>query len=210
MIRFLQTDNRIVKALIVVVIGAASVTMVLYLIPGLSGMGASSPDTYAVVYPHWYSRIFSSGDTISQAHVEAGHREPAAAARSAVRQQSHDRADLRAAGGPATGAAAGDARRRRTSWASTPPTTTCASICAPAPRARFSTPTASYIGDDAYRQLIDDRLHESVTDFERRDQGRDHDPAAAGFYHRRGHGERSGGPRDLSQSRTSRSSSTTR
>ena len=35
MIRFLQTDNRMVKALIVVVIGAASVTMVLYLIPGL-------------------------------------------------------------------------------------------------------------------------------------------------------------------------------
>ena len=37
MIRFLQTDNRMVKALIVVVIGAASVTMVLYLIPGLGG-----------------------------------------------------------------------------------------------------------------------------------------------------------------------------
>ena len=62
MIRFLQTDNRMVKALIVVIIGAASVTMVLYLIPGLSGMGSSSPDTYAVVYPHWYSRILSSGD----------------------------------------------------------------------------------------------------------------------------------------------------
>ncbi|MGD1108019.1 MAG: SurA N-terminal domain-containing protein, partial [Terracidiphilus sp.] len=71
MIRFLQTDNRMVKALIVVVIGAASVTMVLYLIPGLGGVGSSSPDTYAVVYPHWYSRILSSGDSISQARVEA-------------------------------------------------------------------------------------------------------------------------------------------
>ena len=70
MIRFLQTESRMVKALIVVVIGAASVTMVVYLIPGLSGMGSSSPDTYAVVYPHWYSRIFSSGDTITQARVE--------------------------------------------------------------------------------------------------------------------------------------------
>ena len=59
-----------VKALIVVVIGAASVTMVLYLIPGLSGMGSTSPDTYAVVFPHWYSRILSSGDTIPQARVE--------------------------------------------------------------------------------------------------------------------------------------------
>ena len=70
MIRFLQSDNRMVKALIVVVIGAASVTMVVYLIPGLTGVGASSPDTYAVVYPHWYSRILSSGDTISQTRVQ--------------------------------------------------------------------------------------------------------------------------------------------
>ena len=44
--------------------------MVLYLIPGLSSGGASSPDTYAIVYPHWYSRILSSGDTVSQTHVE--------------------------------------------------------------------------------------------------------------------------------------------
>ena len=70
MIRFLQTDNRMVKALIVVIIGAASITMVLYLIPGLGGMGSSPADTYAVVYPHWYSRLLSSGDSITQAHVE--------------------------------------------------------------------------------------------------------------------------------------------
>lgn len=70
MIRFLQTDNRLTKALLVVVIGAASVSMVVYLIPGLTGMGSASPDTYAVVYPHWYSRLFSSGDTVSQSRVE--------------------------------------------------------------------------------------------------------------------------------------------
>jgi peptidyl-prolyl cis-trans isomerase D len=70
MIRFLQTDNRITKALLVVIIGAASVSMVVYLIPGLTGGGASAPDTYAVVYPHWYSRFLSSGDTVSQQHVE--------------------------------------------------------------------------------------------------------------------------------------------
>ena len=58
------------KALLVVIIGAASVSMVLYLIPGLGGMGSASPDTYAVVYPHWYSRILSSGDTVTQARVE--------------------------------------------------------------------------------------------------------------------------------------------
>jgi peptidyl-prolyl cis-trans isomerase D len=70
MIRFLQSDNRITKALFVVVIGAASVAMVVYLIPGLTGAGSAAPDTFAVVYPHWYSKILSSGDTISQTHVQ--------------------------------------------------------------------------------------------------------------------------------------------
>lgn len=70
MIRFLQANNPVVKALIVVVIVAASFFMVLYLIPGLSSSGATAPDTYAVVYPHWYSRILSSGDTITQSRVE--------------------------------------------------------------------------------------------------------------------------------------------
>ena len=69
MIRFLQKDNRVVKALFVVIIAAASVGMVVYLIPGLTGMGANTTDTYATVYPHWYSRFFSSGDTISQQRV---------------------------------------------------------------------------------------------------------------------------------------------
>lgn len=70
MIRFLQKENRLTKALFVIIIAAASVSMVVYLIPGLMGMGGSSSDTYAVVYPHWYSRLLSSGDTISQQKVE--------------------------------------------------------------------------------------------------------------------------------------------
>ena len=69
MIRFLQRDNRFTKAFFFVVIAAASVGMVVYLIPGLMGMGASTADTYAIIYPHWYSRIFSSGVTISQQTV---------------------------------------------------------------------------------------------------------------------------------------------
>jgi peptidyl-prolyl cis-trans isomerase D len=70
MIRFLQTDNRVTKALLVVIIGAASVSMVVYLIPGLTNTGATAPDTYAIVYPHWYSRYFSDGLTISEARVQ--------------------------------------------------------------------------------------------------------------------------------------------
>jgi peptidyl-prolyl cis-trans isomerase D len=42
---------------------------VIYLIPGLTGMGASTTDTFAAIYPHWYSRLLSSGVTISQQAV---------------------------------------------------------------------------------------------------------------------------------------------
>src|SRR5580700_9389278 len=70
MIRFLQRDSRVVKAFFVVIIGMASVSMVVYLIPGLTGQSAASADTYAVIYPHWYSKLFSSGLTVSQQKVE--------------------------------------------------------------------------------------------------------------------------------------------
>ncbi len=69
MIRFLQKDNRLIKALLVVVIGAASVSMVVYLIPGLTQGDSTSPDTFAVVYPHWYSKYLASGDTVTQTEV---------------------------------------------------------------------------------------------------------------------------------------------
>jgi peptidyl-prolyl cis-trans isomerase D len=70
MIRFLQRDSRVVKAFFVVIIGMASVSMVVYLIPGLTGQGVASADTYAVIYPHWYSHFFSSGVTVSQQEVD--------------------------------------------------------------------------------------------------------------------------------------------
>jgi peptidyl-prolyl cis-trans isomerase D len=75
MIRFLQSkDDRFVKAIFVVIIGVVSVGMVVYLIPGLTGLGASSTGTYATIYPHWYSRFLSSGDEISQADVDKDAR----------------------------------------------------------------------------------------------------------------------------------------
>jgi len=69
MIRFLQKDSRVVKAFFVVIIAMASVSMVIYLIPGLTGQGASSPDTFAMIYPHWYSHFLSSGEAVSQERV---------------------------------------------------------------------------------------------------------------------------------------------
>jgi len=70
MIRFLQRDNRLTKALFVFIIAAASVGMVIYLIPGLTAsQSAVSSDTYATIYPNWYSRYLSSGEMVSQQRV---------------------------------------------------------------------------------------------------------------------------------------------
>jgi peptidyl-prolyl cis-trans isomerase D len=165
MIRFLQTDNRMVKALIVVIIGAASVTMVLYLIPGLGGVGSSSPDTYAVVYPHWYSRILSSGDPISQAHVEQvtenqlRQRNPEYASNPMIvqmfeqqvgQQLVQEQVMLDEAHKLGISATDDDVRK----------------YLRTGPPGQVLYPDGKFIGDDAYKQLIDDRLHESVTDFE--------------------------------------------
>ena len=165
MIRFLQTDNRMVKALIVVIIGAASVTMVLYLIPGLGGMGSSSPDTFAVVYPHWYSRILSSGDSVSQARVEQitenqlRQRDPQYAGNPMIvqmfeqqvgQQLVQEQVLLEEAHKLGIYATDNDVRQ----YLRTGPT------------GEVLYPNGTFIGEDAYKQLIDDRLHESVTDFE--------------------------------------------
>jgi len=75
MIRFLQKDTRLVKAIYVVIIAAASVGMVVYLIPGLMNTGVGAPDTYAEVYPHWYSKIFHSGDVVSMQRVQQAARQ---------------------------------------------------------------------------------------------------------------------------------------
>jgi peptidyl-prolyl cis-trans isomerase D len=75
MIRFLQTDNRMTKAIFVVIIGVVSVGMVVYLIPGLTGQGASAANTYAMIYPHWYSRFFASGTTVTEEEVDKTARQ---------------------------------------------------------------------------------------------------------------------------------------
>uniref|UniRef100_E6QKR1 Periplasmic chaperone PpiD n=1 Tax=mine drainage metagenome TaxID=410659 RepID=E6QKR1_9ZZZZ len=70
MIRFLQKDNRVVKSIFVVIIGAAVVTMVITLIPGIFQSESVTGDTFATVYPHWYSRLLFSGDTVSVTRVQ--------------------------------------------------------------------------------------------------------------------------------------------
>jgi peptidyl-prolyl cis-trans isomerase D len=75
MIRFLQKDTKLAKAIYVVIIGAASVGMVVYLIPGLMNGASAAPDTYAEVYPHWYSKFFHSGDVVSLQKVQQAARQ---------------------------------------------------------------------------------------------------------------------------------------
>ncbi|HEY1649211.1 MAG TPA: peptidylprolyl isomerase [Terracidiphilus sp.] len=165
MIRFLQTDNRVVKALLVVIIGAASVSMVVYLIPGLTGGGATSPDTYAVVYPHWYSRWLSSGDTVSQERVEQMTRQQ-------LMQRSPQYADnpmivkffesqvgqqlvqqqvlLQEAQKLGMHASSEDVRQ----------------FLQTGPTGQVLFPDGKFIGDAAYANLISERLNMSVAQFE--------------------------------------------
>lgn len=165
MIRFLQTDNRVTKALFIVVIGAASVGMVIYLIPGLAGLGSSAPDTYAVVYPHWYSRWFSSGDTVSQTRVEQMTRQQ-------IMQRSPQYADnpmilqfmeaqvgqqlvqqavlLQAAHRLGIHASDDDVRQ----------------FLQTGPTGQVLFPDGKFIGQEAYASLISDRLNMSVAQFE--------------------------------------------
>jgi peptidyl-prolyl cis-trans isomerase D len=165
MIRFLQSDNRITKALFVVVIGAASVAMVVYLIPGLTGAGAAAPDTFAVVYPHWYSKILSSGDSISQTHVqqvaesELRQRGPQYASNPMIVQYFEQQVGqelvqqkvlLQEAHKLGVYATNDDVRQ----YLRTGPT------------GQVLFPDGKYIGDDAYKQLVDDRLHISIDEFE--------------------------------------------
>jgi peptidyl-prolyl cis-trans isomerase D len=165
MIRFLQSDNRITKALFVVVIGAASVAMVVYLIPGLAGGGAAAPDTFAVVYPHWYSKILSDGDTISQTRVqqvaqsELSQRGPQYANNPMIVQYMEQQVGqelvqqkvlLQEAHKLGVYATNDDVRQ----YLRTGPT------------GQVLFPDGKYIGDEAYKQLVDDRLHISVDEFE--------------------------------------------
>jgi len=165
MIRFLQTDTRLVKAIFVVIIAVVSVGMVLYLIPGLSSAGAAPPDSYAVVYPHWYSRILSTGDTITEARVqqvtenELRQRGPQYANdqrlvqffEQQVGQQLVQQAVmLQEAHKLGIYATDDDVRH----------------LLSTGPNAQVLYPDGKFIGQTAYRQLVDENRHESVEQFE--------------------------------------------
>jgi peptidyl-prolyl cis-trans isomerase D len=72
MIRILQQDNRIVKAVFAVIIVVAIGAMTFALIPGIFDNGASNdPGVYATIRtPGWFGRIYGDTTTVKTADVE--------------------------------------------------------------------------------------------------------------------------------------------
>ena len=165
MIRFLQRDNRVTKAIYIVIIAAASVGMVVYLIPGLMTSNVSSSDTYAEVYPHWYSKLLHSGESVSMQRVDRvvqqqiQQRGPQYADnpmivnffRQQVGQQLVQEQILLAEAGR-LGITATDAD--------------VAHVLQTGPNAQVLYPNGKFIGDQAYANLIATNRNESVADFE--------------------------------------------
>jgi peptidyl-prolyl cis-trans isomerase D len=166
MIRFLQRDNRLTKALFVVIIAAASVSMVVYLIPGLTGASAASGDTYAVIYPHWYSRFFSgTDDTISQQRVSQ-------VARQQLMQRNPQYADNPMILGMFERQVGQQLVQQQILLAEAEKLgihATDADVVQylhNGPTGQVLFPNGQFIGDDAYARLISDRLNTTVKDFE--------------------------------------------
>lgn len=165
MIRFLQQDSRFTKALFVVIIGFASVSMVVYLIPGLMSTGSVSEDAYAIIYPHWYSRILSSGEKITNQRVQQlvstqlQRQNPEYASNPFIvsfytqrvgQQLVEQQVEL--------------AEARRLGL-----TVTDADVQSFLHKGQFGQfifPNGKYIGDEQYAALIDQYFHLSTTDFE--------------------------------------------
>jgi len=165
MIRFLQKENRVTKALFVVIIAAASVSMVVYLIPGLTNTGVASSDTYAEIYPHWYSRILHTGDTVSMLRVsnevrnEIQQRGPQYADNPVIvnffTQQVGQRLvqeQILMAEAARLGVTASDAD--------------VVKFLHTGPTGEVLFPNGKYIGDQAYASLVATRLNTSVQEFE--------------------------------------------
>ncbi len=71
MIRFLQKDNRFIKAIFIVIIAVACITMVITLVPGIFQSAAGDGNTYATVRGgNVFTRIFGATTPISTQDVQ--------------------------------------------------------------------------------------------------------------------------------------------
>jgi peptidyl-prolyl cis-trans isomerase D len=71
MIRFLQKDNRITKAIFIVIISVTCLLMVIFLVPGMFNDSGSSPDTYATILRSGFvGRFLPAEDSIPTTEVQ--------------------------------------------------------------------------------------------------------------------------------------------
>lgn len=71
MIRFLQKDSRFIKAIFIVIISVACITMVITLVPGIFQSAESTSNTYATVRGgNPFTRIFGASTPITNAEVQ--------------------------------------------------------------------------------------------------------------------------------------------
>ena len=87
MIRILQQDNKITKAVFAVIIGAAVITMVITLVPGIfdnAGGGADPLRTYATVHTHGHVCDGCFGESCAGAAAAKWTREAQAAVAAAA------------------------------------------------------------------------------------------------------------------------------
>lgn len=71
MIRFLQKDNRFVKAIFIIIITVACVTMVITLVPGIFDTQSSSANTYATIrYGGIFGRFMPAESTVTTLEVQ--------------------------------------------------------------------------------------------------------------------------------------------
>jgi peptidyl-prolyl cis-trans isomerase D len=166
MIRFLQqSDSRLIKAIFVVIIGVLAVAMVIYLIPGLSNTGVAGGGAFAEIYPHWYNKLFRSGDEVSVQRVQSvarqqlAQRYPQYAGNPMMLNfmtqqvgQSLVQQEILLAEAKNLGISAGDAD--------------VAKFLQTGPNAEVLFPNGKFIGQQQYESLVNNRLGMSVTDFE--------------------------------------------
>lgn len=165
MIRFLQQDTKMAKAIYAVIIAAASVGMVVYLIPGLMSTAVAAPDTYAEIYPHWYSRIFHSGDAIPVQRVQQ-------IARQQIQQRSPQYADNPVILNFFTQQVGQQLIQQQILLAEakklgiTATDQDVAKFLHTGQMGETLFPNGKFIGEQQYAALVNDRLNMSVSDFE--------------------------------------------
>jgi peptidyl-prolyl cis-trans isomerase D len=166
MIRFLQqSNNRLVKALFVVIVGAAAVSMCVYLIPGLGSAGVASADTYAEIFPHWYSKLFRSGDSISVQRV----RQVAAQQLAQRYPQYADNPMMLNFMTQQVGQGLIQQQMLLAQAASLGITATDADVAhmlQTGPNAQVLFPGGKFIGQQAYENLVAQNRHQTIADFE--------------------------------------------